>query len=73
VDSEIAPIARTGITAALRLTILDRMAVPAAVPTVVATGSTPATADPGRALPTLGTAEADDVDKSFDLALVNRT
>ena len=76
VDSGIAAISRTGILAALRLTILDRMdvpatvltvaaAIPATVPRVVATASTADTGDTGRASPTMEAGEADGVGNSI--------
>jgi hypothetical protein len=81
VDAGIAAISRTGIPAALRLTILDRMdvpatvlavatAIPATVPTVVATAST---GDTGRASPTMEAGEADGVDNSTHEAGVNKS
>jgi hypothetical protein len=84
VDSGIAAVSRTGILAALRLTILDRMdvpatvltvaaAIPATVPRVVATASTADTGDTGRASPTMEAGEADGVDNSTHEAGVNKS
>jgi hypothetical protein len=86
VDSGIVAISRTGVPAALRLTILDRMdvpataltvatatpatATPATVPTVAATAST---GDTGRASPTMEAGEADGVDNSTHEAEVNKS
>jgi hypothetical protein len=84
VDSGIAAISRTGILAALRLTVLDRMdvpatvltvatAIPATVPRVVATARTADTGDTGRASPTMEAGEADGVDNSMHEARVDKS